>query len=112
MALKNTVSGRDEHFYGAHQPALSVGDPEDSFRRMGDTTLRDQAGTIIVHDIKPNNDSGDRLSHKGIHSESSKLNGTLEATGGPQVPVENSGFSQLSSPSASSLSLNRFYLVI
>ncbi|KAI4364341.1 hypothetical protein MLD38_020449 [Melastoma candidum] len=50
MAL-NTTGGPDDHFYGAcevPQPALSVGNPEDSVRRIGDTILRDQAGVVAA----------------------------------------------------------------
>ncbi|KAI4378837.1 hypothetical protein MLD38_016263 [Melastoma candidum] len=108
-ALNNT-SAPDDHFYGAHevrQPALSVGNPEDSAKRMGNTILRDHAGVVITPESKPNNNVVAIHSHEGIHSVNGKTNGPLEVITGPQVSAENSAFSRASSPSTTCLSPNR-----
>ncbi|KAI4369292.1 hypothetical protein MLD38_017750 [Melastoma candidum] len=109
--LNQTAGVRDKHFYGnyeAHRSALSVGNPDGSSRRVGDTPLHDQGGTIIVQGLQRNNNSVVRLDHEGIGTENSKINGTLEVIAGPQAPAENSGFSPSSSPSAASFYPNRY----
>lgn len=88
-----------------------MGNPEDGVNNIGGTSPRDQASTIIVHkEVKLSNQNGTRRTQEEAHSESNKVNGTLKVLAGPQVPTDNSGFPQLSSPSATSFSPNRFYI--
>ncbi|XP_048128217.1 uncharacterized protein LOC115755897 isoform X2 [Rhodamnia argentea] len=112
MASRHAVGAPDGLLRGvhdAHQSIPSVGNPEDGVNSIGGTSPRDQAGTIIVHkEVKLSNQNATRSTQEEAHSESNKVNGTLKVLAGPQVPTDNSGFSQLSSPSATSFSPNRY----
>ncbi|XP_030462744.1 uncharacterized protein LOC115682614 isoform X2 [Syzygium oleosum] len=112
MASRHAVGAPDGLLHGvhdAHQSIPSVGNPEDGVNRIRGTSPRDQAGTIIVHkEVKLSNQNAARHSQEEAHSESNKVNGTLKVLPGPQVPTDNTGFSQLSSPSATSFSPNRY----
>ncbi|KAI3435440.1 uncharacterized protein J3R85_006042 [Psidium guajava] len=109
MASRHAVGvpdGLPRRVHDAHQSKPS---PEDGINSIGGTSPRDQAGTIIVHkEVELSNQNATRCTQEGAHSESNKVNGTLKVLAGPQVPTNNSGFSQLSSPSATSFSPNRY----
>ncbi|KAF8018201.1 hypothetical protein BT93_H3180 [Corymbia citriodora subsp. variegata] len=90
------------------QPSIpSVGNPEEVVNSIGGTLPRDQTGTIIVHK-EVSNQNVARHTQEEAHSERNKANGTLKVLPGPHIPTNNTGFSQLSSPSATSFSPNRY----
>ncbi|OIV90698.1 hypothetical protein TanjilG_15084 [Lupinus angustifolius] len=63
-------------------------------------------GSYEYHQPGPSSDDAAR-SDAGNHSENSQINGTLRAQPTDQLPVDNTGPSQLYSPSTRSISLSR-----
>jgi len=49
-------------------------------------------------------------SNTGGHSENSQINGTLRVQPNDQLPMDNTGYSQLSSPSTRSISPSRYVI--
>lgn len=112
MASRHDVGAPDgllRRVNDAQQSIPSVGNPEEGVNSIGGTSPRDQASSIIVHkEVKLSNQNVAGHTQGQAHSESNKANGTLKVLPGPQVPTDNTGFSQLSSPSATSFSPNRY----
>ncbi|KAF3444189.1 hypothetical protein FNV43_RR13879 [Rhamnella rubrinervis] len=93
--------------YEAHQSVNSVSNQQDKVTSIGNTSIVGPTGTLFLHhDLKPRSDTIIQ-SHQGIHSESSKTNGTMKALFGGQPPAENTGFS---SPSTTSFSPGRMQI--
>lgn len=114
MASRHAVGAPDGLLHrvpDARQSIPSVGNPEGGVNGVGGTSPRDQPGTVIVHkEVKLSEQNAARYTQEEPHSESRKVNGALKVLPGPQVPTDNTGFSQLSSPSATSFSPHRFYI--
>ncbi|KAL7230436.1 hypothetical protein ACSBR2_008838 [Camellia fascicularis] len=91
----------------AHQFDSSVVNQGDGVSGTGGIFLNNPSGAIVQQDIMRNNEDHDTQSHAESQSESSKINGNLKVLSGGQKPVDNVGFSQFSSPSATSFSPNR-----
>nr|XP_011469942.1 PREDICTED: uncharacterized protein LOC101294305 isoform X2 [Fragaria vesca subsp. vesca] len=95
--------------YEAHQPVPPVGSQEDRNRSAVNTSGLDPSGRLVLHQesLKPNADAP-LQSNAETQSSSSKINGTMKELPGSQQPVDNAGFSHLSSPSTTSFSPGRF----
>lgn len=92
--------------YEAHQLSTSVGNPEVGSKSTAHSTSGDQTGTLVVHkDLNQASEDNARQTCGENPPESSKVNGTLKV-----VPADNSFFTQLSSPSTSSISPGRFVI--
>lgn len=88
-----------------------MGSQEDRTKSPGTTSLGDPSGTLVLHQesLKPNADASLQTRAETTHSGSSKINGTMKEHPGSQPPVDNAGFSHLSSPSTTSFSPGRYF---
>ncbi|XP_050387992.1 uncharacterized protein LOC126803216 isoform X3 [Argentina anserina] len=94
--------------YEAHRPVPPVGSQEDRIRSSVNSSGLDPSGTLVLRQESPNPNTDTLQSNAETHSSSSKINGTVKEIPGSQQPGDNAGFSQLSSPSTTSVSPGRF----
>ncbi|KAA8538841.1 hypothetical protein F0562_025533 [Nyssa sinensis] len=91
----------------AHQTVSSLANQADGIRNIDNTYMHDPSGAIIQQELMPNTEDHAIQTRAVSHSESSKINGTLNVLPGGQTPADYAGFSQLSSPSTTSISPSR-----
>lgn len=104
----HSVDPWPEHVHGSyegHLSANSVGNQHDKVKSIGNTSIVDPTGTLVLHhDLRRPSDAVIQ-SNEGTHSEGSKVNGTVKMLPAGQSPVDNAGFS---SPSTTSFSPGRY----
>ncbi|WCJ28944.1 hypothetical protein M5689_010611 [Euphorbia peplus] len=97
--------------YEVHPSIPSVGDLEDKIKSMGTVPTVGPMDTLVLHqDLKHNDEDSVMRRRAENQSESSRINGTLGVVPGGQAHTENAGLSQLSSPSAHSVSPGRYQM--
>ncbi|KAI5671868.1 hypothetical protein M9H77_12232 [Catharanthus roseus] len=81
----------------------------DVISNLGNTSVHDFSNTVTLHkDLIRNYEDLNMQTHEESRSEGSRANGILNILAGGQAATDNSGFSQLSSPSTTSFSPNRY----
>ncbi|KAF5201326.1 Transmembrane protein [Thalictrum thalictroides] len=110
--LSQLDASRDELIHGpSHHTYSAAGSQEDRFRWKDDTPLVDRRGTLVVHqnvthkNVDPSIHNREESQH---YSENNNVNGPLKVYPGGQAGVDNTGVSQLSSPSSRSISRSRY----
>lgn len=105
----DTWNERIHGSYEAHQSVPSIGNQGDRLKSTGNTSVAVPPGPLVLHlDLKPNSDAAIQ-SPAESHSESGKINGTLKVFPGGMPPADNTGFSQIPSPSTTSFSPIRYF---
>ncbi|XP_062158421.1 uncharacterized protein LOC133865915 isoform X2 [Alnus glutinosa] len=106
----DTWNERIHGSYEAHQSVPSIGNQGDRLKSTGNTSVAVPPGPLVLHlDLKPNSDAAIQ-SPAESHSESGKINGTLKVFPGGMPPADNTGFSQIPSPSTTSFSPVRYQM--
>ncbi|XP_059628586.1 uncharacterized protein LOC132271274 isoform X2 [Cornus florida] len=92
----------------SHHSVSSLANQADGFKSADNTHLDDPSGAIVQQDLMPNAANTTTQTRAESQSGSSKINGTFKMLPSGQTPVDNTGFSQLSSPSTTSFSPSSF----